>query len=133
MKKQVALLAAVTLLGGCATYTLNLLPRGAGGMAHGVAKQIDKSVRITIGGREYQGKYAYIQGGTFTLATGFAGGQTATASGMGVSAVGNGNVLAESSDGHNLRCVFSFSGWSQQGNGTCLTDDGTFYDLQITR
>jgi hypothetical protein len=133
MRKPLAALALVTLLSGCATYSLDLLPRGPGAMAHGTAKQIDKSVTVAIGDQTYQGHYAYMQGGSFTLATGFSGGQNATATGIGVTAVGNGNVLAQSADGHNLRCVFSFSGWSQQGTGVCLTDSGSLYDLQITR
>jgi hypothetical protein len=127
-----ALTTTITL-SGCATYDLSLMPRGAGAMAYGTAKQIDKSVSIKIADDTYQGKYAYMQGGTFTLASAFASGANATGTAMGVSAVGNGNVLAQSSNGHNLRCVFSFSGWSQQGAGTCLTDNGTLYDLQISR
>lgn len=102
-------------------------------MAHGTAKQIDKSVTVTLDGRTYNGRYVYVQGGSFSLASGFGGGQTYNATAVGVSAVGNGNVLAESVDGHNLRCVFTFSGWTQQGTGVCLTDDGAAYDLQITR
>jgi hypothetical protein len=132
MKQGLAILALLSV-SGCATYSLDLLPRGPGAMAHGMAKQIDKSVTVNIGDQTFQGRYAYMQGGSYTLATGFAGGQTATATGMGINAVGNGNVLAQSADGHNLRCVFSFSGWSQQGTGVCLTDSGSLYDLQIAR
>jgi hypothetical protein len=128
-----AIVAVAIVLQGCATYDLSLMPRGPGAMAYGTAKQIDKSVAIRIGDETYQGKYAYLQGGSFTLASASAGSTTAIGTGMGVSAVGNGNVLAQSSNGHNLRCVFSFSGWSQQGAGTCLTDNGSLYDLQITR
>ncbi|WP_230942433.1 hypothetical protein [Burkholderia stagnalis] len=130
------ILAAAALcaaLAGCATYDLALMPRGPGKMAHGTAKQIDKSVAINIDDRTYVGKFAYVQGGSFTLGTAFAGGQVATGNAIGVSATGNGNVLAQSSDGRNLRCVFSFSGWSQAGTGICLTDDNQFYDLQISR
>jgi hypothetical protein len=126
--------AAVALaLQGCATYDIALMPRGPGAMAHGTAKQIDKSVAVTLGDETYTGHYAYMQGGSFSLGTAFGGGQILTGSSMGVSAVGNGNVLAQSADGHTLRCVFTFSGWSQQGAGACLTDDGKAYDLQITR
>ena len=121
-------------LQGCATYDLSLMPRGSGPMAHGTAKQIDKSVSIALQGETYLGHYVYMQGGSFSLGTAFSGGQVATGSAVGVSAVGNGNVLAQSADGlHNLRCVFSFSGWTQQGTGVCFTDDGSAYDLQITR
>jgi hypothetical protein len=127
MKRLVLLLTAC--LAGCATYQLDLMPRGAGAMAHGEAHQIDKSVAITIGSETYHGRYAYVQGGAYSLAT--MGGTTTTA--LGVSAVGNGNMLASAADGHNLRCVFSFSGWSQQGAGECLTDGGQLYDLQISR
>lgn len=102
-------------------------------MAHGIAKQIDKSVTVTLGNETYTGRYVYVQGGSFSLATAFGGGQVATGNAIGVSAVGNGNVLASSTDGHNLRCVFTFSGWSQQGSGVCLTDESKAYDLQITR
>ena len=132
--KKVLLCFAIGLgLQGCATYDLALMPRGPGAMAHGTAKQIDKSVSIALDGETYAGRYAYVQGGTFTLGTAFGGGQVATGSAVGVSAVGNGNVLASSADGHNLRCVFSFSGWTQQGTGACLTDTGGVYDLQISR
>jgi hypothetical protein len=132
--KKVLLYAAIGLgLPGCATYDLALMPRGPGPMAHGTAKQIDKSVSITLGDETYSGRYVYVQGGSFSLATAFIGGQVATGNAMGVSAVGNGNVLASSADGHNLRCVFTFSGWTQQGTGACLTDAGLVYDLQISR
>ena len=123
----------VLALQGCATYDLALMPRGTGAMAHGIAKQIDKSVSITLEDRTYTGRYVYVQGGSFSLATGFAGSQVATANAIGLNAVGNGNALAQSPDGHNLRCVFSFSGWSQAGTGVCLTDAGMLYDMQITR
>jgi len=102
-------------------------------MAHGTAKQIDKSVTVTLDNETYTGHYVYVQGGSFSLGTAFGSGQTVTGSAVGVSAVGNGNVLAQSADGHNLRCVFTFSGWSQQGTGACLTDAGALYDMQITR
>ncbi|API76504.1 hypothetical protein BL247_20305 [Ralstonia solanacearum] len=103
-------------------------------MARGTAKQIDKSVSITLDGETYVGHYVYVQGGAFSLGSAFSGGQSATGSAIGVSAVGNGNVLAQSADGqHNLRCVFSFSGWTQQGTGVCLNDSGNAYDMQITR
>jgi len=134
MKRTILASTAIcALLAGCATYDLSLMPRGPGKMAHGTAKQIDKSVAISIDDRTYNGRYAYVQGGSFTLGTAFVGGQTATANATSFSAVGNGNVLAQSPDGHNLRCVFSFSGWSQSGTGTCLTDDNQLYDLQIAR
>jgi hypothetical protein len=131
--KLVAGAAFILALQGCATYDLSLMPRGPGKMAHGTAKQIDKSVAVTIDDRTFNGHYAYIQGGSFTLGTAFSGGQVAIGNAIGVSATGNGNVLAQSADGHNLRCVFSFSGWSQSGAGTCLTDDNQLYDLQIAR
>ncbi|MGU7780475.1 hypothetical protein [Burkholderia sp. PU8-34] len=134
MKKSLACLAAIMSLQGCATYDLSLMPRGAGPIAHGTAKQIDKSVAITLAGETYTGRYVYVQGGSFSLGTAIGGGQVASGSAIGVSAVGNGNVLAQSADGqHNLRCVFSFSGWTQQGTGVCLTDNGNAYDLQIIR
>lgn len=134
MRKPVVCCAAVLTLQGCATYDLSLLPREAGPMAHGTAKQIDKSVSIILDGETYVGHYVYVQGGAFSLGMASAGGQVATGSAIGVSAVGNGNVLAQSADGqHNLRCVFNFSGWTQQGTGVCLTDNGNTYDLQIVR
>jgi len=132
--RKLWLCAAVALgLQGCATYDLALMPRGPGPMAHGTAKQIDKSVTVTLDNETYTGHYVYVQGGSFSLGTAFGSGQTVTGSAVGVSAVGNGNVLAQSADGHNLRCVFTFSGWSQQGTGACLTDAGALYDMQITR
>ncbi|WP_236871922.1 hypothetical protein [Burkholderia pseudomultivorans] len=133
MRKIIGAAAFALALAGCATYDLALMPRGPGKMAHGTAKQIDKTVSITIDERTYHGKFAYVQGGAFTLGTAFSGGQVATGNAVGISATGNGNVLAQSADGHNLRCVFSFSGWSQAGTGTCLTDDQQLYDLQISR
>lgn len=133
MQKRIAAIALASALAGCATYQIDLMPRGSGPMAHGTAKQIDKSVSIQIGDEAYDGRYAYVQGGTFSLGTISTGSQTASGSAIGISAVGNGNVLAQSASGHNLRCVFNFSGWSQAGTGTCLTDEGRVYDLQVTR
>lgn len=100
MKKILLCVAMALALQGCATYDLALMPRGPGPMAHGTAKQIDKSVTVTLGDETYAGHYVYVQGGSFSLGTAFAGGQTATGSAIGVSAVGNGNVLAQSADGH---------------------------------
>lgn len=120
-------------LTGCATFQLDIMPRGPGEMAHGEAKQIDKTVTIQLGSSTFYGHYVLVRGGSFSLANAFGGGQTATATAMGISAVGSGNVLAHASDGHNLRCVFDYSGWSRAGTGTCLTDDGQIYDMQITR
>lgn len=134
MRKLVVCCAGMLALQGCATYDLSLMPRGAGPIAHGTAKQIDKSVSITLDGETYIGHYVYLQGGAFSLATGFGGGQVSTGSAIGVSVAGNGNVLAQSTDGQrNLRCVFNFSAWTQQGTGMCLTDSGSTYDLQISR
>ena len=62
MRNIRAVLALTILLSGCATYSLDLLPRGQGAMAHGTAKQIDKSVTVTIGDETFQGHYAYMQG-----------------------------------------------------------------------
>jgi hypothetical protein len=124
---------AASLLAGCATYNLELMPRESGSIEQGTAKQIDKSVNVTIKGETYTGHYAYVQGGSFSFGTAFSGGQTAFGNAIGISAVGNGNMLASSASGHNLRCVFSFSGWSQQGTGICLTDEQKLYDIQISR
>ncbi|WP_257984089.1 MULTISPECIES: hypothetical protein [Ralstonia] len=125
--------AVALVLQGCATYNIDLMPRGPGPLARGTAKQVDKSVAITLGEETYSGHYVYVQGGSFSLGTAFGGGQVATGNAVGVSAVGNGNVLAQSASGHNLRCVFTFSGWTQQGTGACLTDAGVVYDMQISR
>lgn len=133
MKKLFLGVAIALLMQGCATYSIDLMPRGPGPMARGTAQQIDKSVTITLGDETYNGHYVYVQGGSFTLGTAFGGGQVATGNAVGVSAVGNGNVLAQSASGRNLRCVFTFSGWSQQGTGACLTDAGLVYDMQISR
>ncbi|MBB2928361.1 hypothetical protein [Paraburkholderia silvatlantica] len=132
MKKSGAALI-FCLLAGCATYDLDLMPRGAGPMAHGTAKQFDKSVTINLEGETYTGRYAFVQGGSFTFGNAFAGGQTATGSAYSVSASGNGNILAHAADGHNLRCIFTASGWTQSGTGICLTDNNQQYDLQISR
>lgn len=133
MRKIVLSAAVALLMQGCATYNIDLMPRGPGPLARGTAKQVDKSVAITLGDETYSGHYVYVQGGSFTLGTAFGGGQVATGNAIGVSAVGNGNVLAQSASGHNLRCVFTFSGWTQQGTGACLTDAGVVYDMQISR
>lgn len=133
MNKALLCVAMALALEGCATYDLALMPRGPGAMAHGTAKQIDKSVTVTLGDETYTGHYVYVQGGSFSLGTAFGSGQTVTGSAIGISAVGNGNVLAQSADGHNLRCVFTFSGWTAQGTGECLTDAGALYDMQINR
>lgn len=133
MKKLFLCGVVAVLMQGCATYNIDLMPRGPGPLARGTAKQADKSVAITLGDETYNGHYVYVQGGSFTLGTAFGGGQIATGNAVGVSAVGNGNVLAQSASGHNLRCVFTFSGWTQQGTGACLTDAGVVYDMQISR
>ncbi|WP_236693702.1 hypothetical protein [Robbsia andropogonis] len=133
-RKTLSILAygAATLLVGC-TYNVALLPHGPGKIAHGTANKIDKSVHVVINGRSFDGHFVYVQGGSFALGSAFSGTQSATASAINVNAVGAGNVLAESADGHNLRCVFNYSGLSNQGSGQCLTDDGVSYDLQITQ
>jgi hypothetical protein len=71
---------AASLLAGCATYNLELMPRESGSIEQGTAKQIDKSVNVTIKGETYTGHYAYVQGGSFSFGTAFSGGQTASES-----------------------------------------------------
>lgn len=131
MKKWTLL--AVLLLQAC-SYDLTLLPRGPGQFAHGIAYRNDKTVSITLGGRTYNGSFVYVAGGSFMLGsvTG-SGGTFATGSGIAMSASGNGNILASSTDGHNLRCVFNYSQWSKGGTGVCEDDDGSTYDLQIAQ
>lgn len=126
-------LIGVLALQAC-SYNLTLLPRGPGEFAHGVAHRPDKSVSVTLNGREYDGQFVYVAGGSFTLAsvTG-SGGTYAAGTGVAMSASGNGNILASSHDGHNLRCVFNYSQWSKGGTGVCQTDDGSLYDLQISQ
>lgn len=126
-------LVSVLLLQAC-TYNLTLLPRGPGQFAHGVAHRADKAVTITLDGRTYNGHFAYVAGGSFTLASvSGMNGSFATGSGVAMSAAGEGNILASSDDGHNLRCVFSYSQWTNAGTGLCQSDAGTLYDLQISR
>lgn len=133
MKRAFAASMAL-ILSGCATYDLMLMPRGPGDLAHGTAKQIDKSVSIDLGGGEiFIGKYAFVQGGSFALGNGFSGGSNALVTGYAMNVTGNGNILAHAQNGHNLRCVFNASGWTHSGTGECLTDDGKVYDLQISR
>ncbi|WP_288094202.1 hypothetical protein [Thiomonas sp.] len=133
MKSGWIALTLVALLSGCATYNLTLQPRGQGAIARGTAKQLDKSVSVELDGRTFTGHYAYVQGGSFTLGSATSGTQYATGNTMGVSAAGNGDLLAHSPDGHNLHCVFSFSSWTQAGYGVCQVDGGKVYDLQISR
>jgi hypothetical protein len=99
-----------------------------------MAKQIDKSASIALNGETYVGHDVYVQGGAFSSGTAFGGGHVSTGSAIGMNAVGNGNVLAQSTEGQrNMRCVFDFSGWTQQGTGVCLTGNGSTCDLQIMR
>jgi hypothetical protein len=93
-------------------------------------------IAITLGPRTYTGRWIYAaQGGSvgFGTATGFAGGQTATASGtfVGLPTGGNGTVLASASDGSTLRCVFNYSEWSTAGSGVCQDSHGEMFDMQI--
>jgi hypothetical protein len=110
---------------------LSLLPRGSGALAHGVMKKPGKSVDINIDGQNFSGTYAFVVGGNFTLAS-FSGPQSSSVgAATSVDQVGNGNIIASAIDGENLRCVFSYSGWSNSGTGTCRRDDGRLYDLQL--
>jgi hypothetical protein len=102
-------------------------------MAHGTARQMSQSVTVKLDGRTYNGRYALVEGGSFALTSANGGGQKYDGTAVNVNALGNGNVLAQSADGHTLRCVFTFGDESRSGTGVCLTDAGAAYDLQITR
>lgn len=61
------------------------------------------------------------------------GASTGSASGMSLSAVGNGMVNARAASGRFVRCIFSFNTMSNKGIGECLRNDGRIYDLNVTR
>jgi hypothetical protein len=63
MRKLVVSYAGLLAWQGRVTYDLSLGPRGPGPMAHGTAKQIDKSVNIGLAGEIYKGHCVYVQGG----------------------------------------------------------------------
>lgn len=120
--------ACAAALGGCATYQLDLTPRDRGAVAHGVAHQSDKSVEVTLDGRQFAGHYTFVQGGAIgTVTTG-----GAPAMGIAAAGAGNGMFIASDAAGDHLRCQFEFSSWSQSGFGVCQLDEAV-YDLQITR
>jgi hypothetical protein len=81
-------------------------------------------------GEEYIGK----TGGT-SRAEGQLSGTAAfgTATGVAVSAHGNGLINMRDMAGSYIRCVFSFNGLSNTGIGECQRNDGRQYDLRIKR
>ncbi len=94
-------------------------------------------IELTLGGKVYRGRWAYIEtGGSVGMGTtsAYSGGQTAMASGVfaGLPTGGNGTVLAAASDGSALRCTFDFSEWNLKGIGVCQDNRGETYDLQIS-
>lgn len=93
---------------------------------------------IALGGKTYTGRWVYVSGpGTVSVmsATATSGLRSASAigTGIGVPTGGQGSMVLSAHDGSSLRCVFSYSGWSQTGMGECQDGDGGLYDLQITK
>jgi len=58
---------------------------------------------------------------------------TGTATGLMVSAQGNGLMNLRSADGSFIRCVFTFNTMSNTGIGQCLRNDGKEYDFTASR
>jgi hypothetical protein len=126
--------AACAGVAGCVTsMNLTLQPRGNGDLARGVVKHEGHQASINIDGRDYEGTWAIVQGGSFSLASLSGGGRFATGTGFSASATGDGNIIARSSDGHSVHCVFSYSQMSESGAGVCQDSSAAVYDLQISR
>jgi len=93
------------------------------------------SITLVLDGKTYTGRWVYMRGGSFSLASVIAanGRATATATGLAtnISAVGSGTIVMSAPDGSHLQCVFNYSDWSSSGIGVCEDDMGRRYDLQI--
>jgi hypothetical protein len=141
MKKFLALTAFTLLLGACTTsHSFYLMGRTTGISGSGVVPangQHGGEITITLGGKKFQGRWVYMEsGGSIGIGTSTvsAGSASAAATGtfVGLPTGGNGSVMASTSDGSVLRCVFNFSEWDLRGVGVCQDNKGETYDLQIS-
>lgn len=141
MKKNIGACLALSLsLTGC-SHNLYLVGRTNGTTGH--AKIATRpgmgggDVEISLGEKVYKGRWSYMESGgslAFGTATAFLGARSATVSGTAVDLPtgGNGTILASSTDGLSLRCVFNYSEWNSSGIGECRDGAGQTYDLQIS-
>jgi uncharacterized protein YceK len=133
MKRIFAVIGLTLALSACGTITLDLTPRTQGETAHGIATRQDHGVVITTSDRTYNGHWTYVQGGSVGAGTAFAPGVVVTGTAIGISMSGAGNIVASTSDGHHIHCVFNYSQMSNTGDGECQNDEGLVYDLQIVK
>jgi len=136
--RQLAAALSLAALSGCAhtLYVLGPTPELTGKTTVTTTPgQSGGSITLVLGGETYTGRWVYMRGGSFSLAsmTATNGLRTvsATGSAMDISAVGSGTLIMSAPDGSHLRCVFNYSGWSSSGLGVCEDDKGRRYDLQI--
>lgn len=135
--KRIWIAACAMAMSGCA-LDVALMERGGPKTGQGhVPYTMAKSGAITIqlGDDEYTGRWILSQGGSYSLASMSggtpAGGVSAVGTGVNIDAAGNGNILARTTTGKGLRCVFNYSGFSRTGMGVCQDDSGRLYDMQI--
>jgi len=90
------------------------------------------SIRVTIDGRRYEGRWTAVTEATSSFAT-LVGprGQMASAAGSSIGG-SRGMALLQATEGAGaLRCAFVFSGMSRSGYGGCADATGKHYDLLI--
>lgn len=137
MKKILLSLLALTLV-GC-SYPLQLHSRDGTGTGQGLANSGDKSMKITLGGTVYSGKYVFDGGSVATTnmfgtatAYGRAGTATAYVQSFGTTFIpgsNQGQAFLMAPDGSSLRCRFMYK--DSNGLGECESNSGKVYDLVI--
>ncbi|MCM5682927.1 hypothetical protein M8A51_25675 [Schlegelella sp. S2-27] len=146
--KQLATLAAVVALSGCAAR-LTFIDRTDGAQYQGTTGSTMNNTgdaQAEIAGAKYQGQWIYSpSGGGFALgsafgsATAYGGGGmvnaygSSTSSTVFTSAHGRGLLTLRSDGDAFMRCVFDYNTMSSTGLGQCLRNDGREYDLTIGR
>jgi hypothetical protein len=134
-------LAALALLGGCATsFQLTLMPRDSGKLYYGTADETasgDGRISITIEDKTYAGTYVQVtpERTSAYVAGGYGYGRRGGYGMGGIWSIdnpegGSAKALLQSPDGSGLRCELRSGGYGS-GGGLCRDDKGREYDVQL--
>lgn len=138
MIKPLVTISLVALLSACA-YPLQLHSRDGSAGGQGEANSGDKTMKVTVGGKLFTGKYIFDGGNvistqTYGTATAYSGTRTAQAFGTSygtafIPGSNMGQAFLQAGDGSTLRCQFRYIGSS--GLGECTDNQNKSYDLVI--
>jgi hypothetical protein len=133
-KSMRAVVVGLSIASLSACSHLSLMSRDGSGGGFGEANGYGGSgtLSINLNGKPYTGSWTSLSGRSSSDTTGFVG-ATPVVMTTSTSGNSNGRALLRAPDGSGLRCDFVMNPttFGATGFGTCQSDDGKLYDLQI--